>query len=110
MPTPTLAQLKSELLTDPNGYGYAAAVVDMQAVGYLITLPRAAILMPRPDINPLEILEAINVQDFITAANQTILHGSWFESLTQFPLVRILKADGSDARTMTNLMRILVNG
>ena len=64
--------------------------------------------MPRPDVNPLEILEAIAVDDFVTS--QTVLMGSWFESLTQYPSVRILKENGSDTRVMTNIMKVLKNG
>jgi hypothetical protein len=107
-----LATLKQELLTDPNSYGYAALITDTNnpALSEMVNLPRAAIQMPRPDVTPDEILEAISVDDFITGANQTILHGSWFESLTQFAKVRVLKENGSDTRVMTNIMKILKNG
>jgi hypothetical protein len=106
-----LQTLKTELLTDPNGYGYAALIADTNnpALAEMLNLPRAAIQMPRPDVTPLEILEAINVNDFIAAASQQILHGSWLESLTQFPQIRILKENGSDTRVMTNIMAILKN-
>jgi len=107
-----LATLKNELLTDPNSYGYAPLRADTNnpALAEMINLAHATISMPRPDVNPLEILEAIAVGDFITAANQTTLHGSWFESLTQFPLIRVLKENGNDTRVMTNIMAILKNG
>jgi hypothetical protein len=110
--TINLQTLKTELLTDPNAYGYAALIADTNnpALAAMLNLPRAAIQMPRPDVTPLEILEAIKVTDFVPSAQQTILHGSWFESLTQFPSVRILKENGSDTRVMTNLMTILTNG
>ena len=105
-------QLKAELLTDPNAYGYAPliAVGSDQGLADMLNLPRAAIVMPRPDVNPLEVLEAINVVDFVAANAQTILMGSWLESLTQFQQIRILKENGSDTRVLTNLMRFLVNG
>ena len=102
----TLEELAVEILTDPAGYGYAS--MSDQACADALNLARAAISFPRPDVTPLEILEAIKITDFI--ANATALYASWFESLTQFPSVRILKADGSDARVMTNLMTILANG
>lgn len=103
-------QLKQELQSDPNSYGYAPLIADTNnpALAAMVNLPRAAIQMPRPDVAPLEILEAIKLDDFKTGQN--ILYGSWFESLTQFASVRILKENGTDTRVMTNLMLILVNG
>ena len=105
-----LAVLKTELLTDPNGYGYAPLIADTNnpALAELVNRSRAAIQMPRPDVTPLEILEAIAVEDFVTS--QTVLMGSWFESLTQFPSIRILKENGTDARVMSNIMKVLKNG
>lgn len=107
-----LQTLKTELLTDPNAYGYAPLIADTNnpALTAMVNLPRAAIQMPRPDVTPLEILEAIKITDFVPSGQQSILYGSWFESLTQFPSVRILKENGTDTRAMTNLMTILANG
>lgn len=104
------AVLKTELNTDPNGYGYADAIAigDMRVLADKLNQTRAAISIPRPDVTPMEILEAIRVTDFI--ANASVLYASWFESLTQFASVRILKVDGSDTRVMTNLMTLLTNG
>ena len=105
-------QLKAELNTDPNAYGYAPLIVigSDQGLADMLNLPRAAIVMPRPDVNPLEILEAIKVTDFVPTAQQSILYGSWLESVTQYQSVRILKENGTDTRVMTNLMTLLVNG
>jgi len=102
--------LKSELNTDPNAYGYAPLITigNDQGLADMLNLARAAIMMPRPDVSPLEILEAIKVTDFINSPN--VLYASWFESITQYPSVRILKENGSDTRAMTNFMTILVNG
>jgi hypothetical protein len=110
--TVNLAALKTELLTDPNSYGYSPLIADTNnpALAAMLNFPRAAISMPRPDVTPLELLEAIKVTDFIPSGQQSILHGSWFESLAQFPSIRILKENGTDTRVMTNLMTILVNG
>jgi hypothetical protein len=60
-------QLKAELNTDPNAYGYAPFIASGgdQNLADMLNLPRAAIVMPRPDVSPLEILEAIKVTDFI---------------------------------------------
>jgi hypothetical protein len=101
----TLEELAVELDSDTNTYGYAA-MSDQEAAAAL-NLPRAAIGFPRPDVTPLEILEAIKLTDFIS--NPNVLYASWFESLTQFSRVRILKENGSDTRVMTNLMAILTN-
>ena len=107
-----LQTLKTELLTDPNLYGYAPLIADTNnpALAAMLNLPRAAIQMPRPDVTPLEILEAIDVTDFIASASQQILQGSWFESLTQFTSIRILKENGTDTRVLKNIMAILKNG
>ena len=104
------SQLKTELNTDPNAYGYAPFIASGadQNLADMLNLPRAAIVMPRPDVNPLEILEAIKVTDFINAPN--VLFASWFESITQYPAVRILKENGTETRVMTNFLSILVNG
>lgn len=102
--------LHTELTTDPNGYGYAPLIAIGNDAGLadLLNQPRAAISIARPDVTPLEVLEAIKVTDFVSNAN--VLYASWFESLTQFASLRILKADGTDTRVMTNLMSILSNG
>jgi hypothetical protein len=107
-----LVILKNELLTDPNSYGYAPLIADTNnpTLAMMLNLARTAISMPRPDVTPLEILEAININDFIATANQQILMGSWFESLTQFTQIRILKENGDDTRVLTNIMKILKNG
>lgn len=108
---PTLSDIKAELLQDPNGYGYAQYLGDNfnpPVLAEMINLRRAEIVMPRPDVTPLEILEAISLADFLT--DKTSLWSAWFESLTQFPSVRILKDNGTDTRVMTNIMRLLANG
>ena len=107
----TLAQIKTELITDPNNYGYAAYLGDNfnpPQLALMLNEKRAAIVMPRPDVTPLEVLEAINISDFLT--DKTNLWAAWFESLTQFPSVRILKDNGSDTRVMSNIMKLLING
>lgn len=102
--------LKTELQTDPNAYGYAAHIAAGQLadVAAKLNLVRPAISIPRPDVPPMEVLEAIKVTDFIDAPN--LLYGSWFESITQAPTLRVLKENGTDTRLMTNLMTLLKNG
>ncbi len=105
-----LAVLKNELLTDPNAYGYAplvAAGSDGELADILNKI-RSSIIVPLAVVTPVDILEAIAVDDFVTA--QTVLMGLWFESLTQFPSIRILKDSGNDTRVMTNIMKVLKNG
>lgn len=102
----TLEELQAELETDPMSYGYAS-MTDSEAAA-AINRARAEIVFPRPDVSPLEILEAINISDFLT--DKTNLWAAWFESLTQFQTIRILKANGSDTRTLTNIMKLLTNG
>ena len=106
-----LAVLKTELTTDPNSYGYAPliAIGSDQGCADAVNLIRIAIQINRPNVAPIEILEAISVDDFI-ATGQSVLMGSWFESLTQFSIIRILKENGQDTRVMTNIMKILKNG
>jgi hypothetical protein len=105
-----LAELKTELLTDPNGYGYAplVAVGSCGELADMINKIRDGIIVPLATITPIDLLEAIAVDDFVTA--QTLLMGSWFESLTQFPSIRILRDNGNDTRVMTNIMKVLKNG
>lgn len=104
-----LQTLKTELLLP----AYSDLVIsgkasDPGAVAVRLNTPNVAIQLPRPDVTPLEILEAIKVTDFINSPN--VLYASWFESLTQFQSIRVLKENGTDARVMTNIMSILVNG
>jgi hypothetical protein len=107
-----LSELKTELLTDPNAYGYAplVAVGSCGELADMLNLVRPAITVPLAAVTPADLLEAIAVGDFIASANQTILHGSWLESLFQFPSIRVLKDNGSDSRVMNNIMAILKNG
>jgi hypothetical protein len=104
--------LKTELTTDPNSYGYAplVAVGSCGELADMINRVRNNITVPLASVTPAMLLEAISVDDFIVTANQTILMGSWFESLLQFANIRVLKDDGTDTRVLTNIMKILKNG
>lgn len=114
---PQIVQLRTELQADPRVYGYAPLItaLDENGLAALLNLARTgsnggpAITIRRADIRPSDVLEAIDVRDFVAAANQTTLHGSWFESITQYPLVRLLNDDGTDTRVMANLRRVLLN-
>jgi hypothetical protein len=102
--------LRTELETDSNSYGYREWIDNGTdwALADLLNKVRAGISVPRRDVTPMEVIEAIKVTDFIS--NATALYASWFESLTQFASIRILKDNGTDTRVMTNLMTLLVNG
>ena len=104
-------QLKTELNTDPMAYGYAPliAIGNDQGLADMLNLQRASIVMPRPDVTPLEILEAINLSDLVTSPAST-LYSAWLIGMTTYPTVRLLKTDGSDTRAMGNFMKILTNG
>lgn len=108
------AALKAELQTDQNAYGYAAMIAagQMQTIADTLNLSRVGISVPRPDVSPQELLEAIKVTDFIPANNARYhpMLGSYFESITQITPVRILKDNGTDTRVMTNIMTLLADG
>lgn len=95
---------------DRIGYAPLLQVGNDQAVADLLNLvrPIAQISIPRPDVNPLEILEAVRVTDFV--ANPNPLWCAWFESLTQYPSVRLLNTNGNDSRAMVNFLSLLTNG
>lgn len=112
MLTPTqMQQLKTELLTDPNTYGYAPLIADTNnpALAAEVNKPRVSISINRTDVSPEEIRRSILVAEFISA--QTILMGSWFESLMQAPAKSIVlkKADGTNANDLINLKKMLIN-
>jgi hypothetical protein len=112
-----LATLKTELTTDPLAYGYAQAV-DSDAKAALLnklrdgTDGKAAISVKESAIDVQKVLEAIDVRDFVgdnaTAGNAgTGLSRAWFESVTQYPTLRLLNDDGSNTRVLANLKRVL---
>jgi hypothetical protein len=101
----TLEELLIELNTDPNTYGYAT--MSAQQAAAALNLRRDGITFIRTDVTPGEIRRAILVDDFI--ATQTILMGSFFESLMQSPASDIVlkKPDGTNANDLKNLKKML---
>lgn len=113
--------LKAECQNNPNAYSYTdtasnttltlaqwyAAGADAVCAA-ILNRRRGAITIPRSDVVPQEILEAIRIQDLNTTTN--IVAGSWFESVMQSPTMRLLKTDGTDTRVLTNIMFLLSNG
>lgn len=104
------AALKTELQTDPNAYGYAPLIAagNMQGLADKLNQVRANISIPRPDVAPEEVLEAIRATDLRAAT--TAVQSAYMQSLLVLPNLRILKGNGTDARVLTNLMDILTNG
>lgn len=101
------AALRTELSTDPNGYGYAPLIAagNYEGLAALVNLPRAAITMRRNDISALEVLEAIDTRDFV--ASPTALQSAWFESITQYPRIRFRDDAGVNTRVRANLNRLV---
>jgi hypothetical protein len=126
-----IAALKTELTTDPRGYGYNAAarndtdlanrvnLVRDGSAGTVPTTPTAdggaangAVTLKRPDCKPSEILEAIDVRDLLASpagVTSVPLTQSWFESITQFATIRLTNQDGSKTQVRKNIDRITGN-
>lgn len=104
----TLAQLNTELTTDPTAVGYAVTITsgDDTATAALINAVNPAITVKRIDIMPAEVLEAIDFADFATGLNAA--HISWFESATQQRVLRLTAEDGTDTRILKNIKNLLL--
>ena len=73
-------------------------------------VPGTAITINRPDCDPSEILEAIDIRDFEAApagVNNMALTQSWLESITQFSKIRLAKDDGSKTKVRQNIDRLV---
>lgn len=105
--------LKSEILNDPQTYGYAAFVTshEPEKIADLLNKVRdgtdgeAAITVRRADIKSSELLEAIDTRDFINSPNA--LAASWFESITQAATIRLVNPDGTNTRAIGNFSRVI---
>lgn len=122
-----LTQLKTELLNDPAGLGYAPFVEirNDTALAEVVNFARngvaacptngvvgSAVTINRPDCDPSEILEAIDVRDFEASPAGVVnlaLTQSWLESITQFARVRLAKDDGSKTKVRQNIDRLVSN-
>lgn len=107
--------LAAEITSDPRGYGYAAdvAVGSDTGVKDRLNLPRAGITVQRQRVPRQDILEAIDLRDFITNPNQVgnaTFASGWFESVTQSDQIRLANPDGTPTRVRQNLDRMLGNG
>lgn len=118
--TTQIAALKTELNTDPRAYGYAADLASGNDAGLVAKLNLVrdgtnggpAVSVKRPDVKPTEILEAIDIRDFLATpggvTNNTFASG-WFESITQFPTVRLSNADGTKTTVRKNIDRMVAD-
>lgn len=117
-----LAQLRTELETDPQGYGYAPllALGADQTLADLLNHRRDGITTPPAgNIGPAitgireealavaDLLEAIDSRDFDVAA--VAAHVAWFQSLVELRTVRLLDDAGQPTRVLGNLRRLILN-
>lgn len=114
--------LKTELLTDPRGYGYAPLRTSGSdnALADLLNLVRdgtntgPAIPIRRVDVLSKELWEAIDVGDMTalpgspTAAQLSTERRqlAWLTGLPAIPRIRLLNDDGSNTPAVTNLLAI----
>src|SRR5438046_1283188 len=111
--------LRTELLTDPLttanvagwniGSGYKrpySQLTDALAAAKLNAVDTGR-SQRRRDITAMELLEAVDVRDFISNANA--LQASYFESVTQNASIRLINDDDSDTLTLGNLIRAVNN-
>lgn len=121
----TLPALKTELQTDPQNYGYApfVAIRNDTVLALLINFkPRDGVTLPpfgnvgpavqvkRGNVPPVEILEAIDVRDFLASpagVNSIPLAQSWLESITQYSTIRLANADGTKTQVRKNIDRLV---
>jgi hypothetical protein len=118
--------LKSELQTDPRGYGYAPYLAggDMQGPTDLLNAVRdgtnpgtnptadggqadGTITIRRMDVTPNEILEVLDIRDF--EPDMTVLDAAYFGAVMQQTRLRLALPDGSNSRILGNLRRLLLN-
>ena len=105
----TLAQLKSELQSDPTALGYNSAGRNDTDMAAKINLPRAGISIRRIDVSSAEIWSAINVVDMIAIAaapSATQLSTerrqlTWLQGVATIPTLRLINDDGTDTILIT---------
>lgn len=117
----TLSALKTELTTDPNSYGYSAAVAAGAhgTLAALLNQPRAEIAVKRTDVSVADIYAAVQVSDYSPlAASPTAAQLSaerryvgWLSGLAALGgAVRIFNDDGSDTPVAANLKAMFPAG
>lgn len=114
----TLAQLKSELQTDPTGLGYNSSQRNDTDMAAKINLARVTIQIRRTDVTPTEIWSQINIADMIAiAASPTATQLSterrqlaWLQGISSLLSLRLVNDDGSDTVVITMAKSIFTAG
>lgn len=108
--------LRTELNTDPRGYGYAAHVAtgNVTQLVALLNKPRdgtdgfPAITVNRPFLTGAQVMNAIDVRDFtIPGTVNTNLAGSFLESVFQMMQVPLTESNGTKNQIRRNLDRLV---
>lgn len=105
------AALKTELLADSQGYGYAPYLASGNdtMLANLLNQVRPAIQIKRADIGPSEIFHALALSDMVTNAQTTQI--GWMEALLDAPYtIRLLNEDGTDTPVQANILSLLKAG
>ena len=105
-----ITTLHTELINDPNNYGYAPYVNSANDIvlANMLNLVRAEITVKNMWIQSSDVLEAIDSRDFNASPN--IAHVAWFEAALNQGQIRLLEADGvTDTRALGNIKRIIGN-
>lgn len=114
------AALRTEILTDPNAYGYAEHRTsgNDQAIADLLNLKRATIQIPRADISPREIWEQLDMADMPALANnpssgqqsQERRDLAWLQGLTGLAQISLVNPNGTDTLVRTMFGRLFPAG
>lgn len=111
--TAQLPTLKTEIDTDPNGYGLVALrnAGNQQGIADALNLPRAAIPMRRDDVAGWELQEAIDLADLQPSANalNNPLAAAYLQSVLIATRNRIQTDAGVATRIKTNVDALVRN-
>jgi hypothetical protein len=105
------ATLKTELETDPNGYGYAEwiAVGNDQKLADLLNQSRSAIRIRRADVGGAEIMNVIAVADLVN--NPGAAQVQWFNrACDPLQTLRLLNDDGTETPVRANFIGLVRSG
>lgn len=121
--TAQLAQMRTELTTDPNGYDYNAAGRNDSDMAAKINAVRdgtngAAIPVRRADVAVADVYAAVSVADYTalpgtpTAAQLSAerRYLAWFSGLAAMGRIRLLNDDGSDTPVVANFKAMFAAG
>ena len=103
-----LQALKLELETDPSAFGYGPFVTagNHPELARMVNQSRVTITVRRPDVSVSEVLDVLDVGDFVLAPNTVAL--AWFQGIArEGHALRLHNPDGTDARAMKNLHALL---